>query len=252
MEVYLTGLIMRIGPLFCVLLAAFLQSITGFGLVIVAAPLLMLFYDPKLVVPVMLLLACCGNCVQGFMYRKQANLRLIAWLYLGTLLGQPLGFMIYDAVSSDTLKLIISGMVIFSIGIMKLLHIVITERPRNAVITGALSGISSITTGMGGPPLLIYLARTKMSTDVLRATCFIYFFCINVTSLCSYEIGGYSLQPALHEWIYLLPALALGIIAGHLAYHKVPKAFVRKLIFVLLLATSFYTIAVVLYKNFMP
>ena len=41
---YLAGFGAQIFPALAILLAAFLQAITGFGLVIVAAPLLMLFY----------------------------------------------------------------------------------------------------------------------------------------------------------------------------------------------------------------
>ena len=74
MEAYLTGMDAHILPALAILLAAFIQSITGFGLVIVAAPLLMLFYDAKLTVPIMLLLACSSNATQGFLMRRQANL----------------------------------------------------------------------------------------------------------------------------------------------------------------------------------
>lgn len=50
---YLSGLPAHAGPMACVFLAAFLQSITGFGLVMVAAPLLMFFYEPKLTIVIM-------------------------------------------------------------------------------------------------------------------------------------------------------------------------------------------------------
>ena len=62
---YLVGFEAHLAPAFVIFFSAVLQSITGFGLVIVAAPLLMIFYDPKLTVPIMLLLACCANFCQG-------------------------------------------------------------------------------------------------------------------------------------------------------------------------------------------
>ena len=62
--VYLSGLPAHAGPMACVFLAAFLQSITGFGLVMVAAPLLMFFYEPKLTIVIMFFLAACGNSTQ--------------------------------------------------------------------------------------------------------------------------------------------------------------------------------------------
>ena len=53
MEHYLSGVAAHAGPTLAIFFAAFIQSITGFGLVIIAAPLLMFFYEPKLTVPIM-------------------------------------------------------------------------------------------------------------------------------------------------------------------------------------------------------
>ena len=97
MEHYLSGVAAHMGPTLAVFFAAFIQSITGFGLVIIAAPLLMFFYEPKLTVPVMLLLACSGNAAQGFLMRRQANFPLIRWMYLGMLVGQPIGFFFFTS-----------------------------------------------------------------------------------------------------------------------------------------------------------
>lgn len=69
-------------PLACVFLATYLQSLTGFGLAIITAPLLMFFYDAKTVVALVLLLACAGNLVQCIAYFRQADFRLVAFLLL--------------------------------------------------------------------------------------------------------------------------------------------------------------------------
>lgn len=243
---YLWGLEGHIYPALAIFLAAVLQSITGFGLVIVAAPLLMLFYDPKLTVPVMLMLACCANLAQGVFALRTANRKLVLYLYLGVLCGQPIGFFVFDHASSAALKVFISVIVLLSLGTIQALHYRIRECPRNSWITGIFSGFTSITAGMGGPPFLIYLAYSKMQIEVMRATCFVFFFLCNATSLTSYALGGLSFGPAWNEFIYLLPALVLGIVSGHLAYPHVPKDFVRRLIYVLLYLTCFYTIATVL------
>lgn len=242
MENYLTALTSHTGPLLAIFLAAFLQAITGFGLVIVAAPLLMFFYDPKIVVPVMLLLACSGNTVQSFLMRKKANLPLIGHLSIGVVLGVPIGFFVFDYVSSDTLKLWISSVVFLSLLIMQISHRQIPESRRNTILAGICSGFSSMTTGMAGPPFLIYLAYTKMSTETFRATCFVFFLFCNAASLVGYLIGGHSLAPAFHEFLYLLPALALGISLGHTLAHFIPTSFLRRLIFLILYAACLYTI----------
>ena len=242
MENYLAALASHTGPLLAIFFAAFLQAITGFGLVIVAAPLLMFFYDPKIVVPVMLLLACSGNTVQSYLMREKANFPLIGYLVIGVVLGVPIGFLVFDYVSSDTLKVWISTVVFLSLLIMQISHRHIPESRRNTILTGVCSGFSSMTTGMAGPPFLIYLAYTKMSAETFRATCFVFFLCCNSASLIGYLIGGHSLAPAFHEFLYLLPALAVGLTLGHALARFIPTSFLRRLIFFTLYATCLSTI----------
>lgn len=249
MENCLTSLSSHTGPLLAIFIAAFLQAITGFGLVIVAAPLLMFFYDPKIVVPIMLLLACTGNTVQSFLMRKKANLPLIGHLAIGVVLGIPIGFFVFDYVSSDTLKLWISSVVFLSLLFMQISHRHIPESRRNTILTGVCAGFSSMTTGMAGPPFLIYLAYTKMSAETFRATCFVFFLFCNSASLIGYFLGGHSLAPAFHEFLCLLPALALGIALGHTLARFIPTALLRRLIFLILYAACLYTIWDVIGKS---
>ena len=249
MENYLTALASHAGPLLAIFFAAFLQSITGFGLVIVAAPLLMFFYDPKIVVPVMLLLACSGNTVQAYVMRRKANFPLVGHLAIGVVLGVPIGFLVFDYVSSDTLKVWISTVVFLSLLIMQISHRHIPESRRNTIITGMCSGFSSMTTGMAGPPFLIYLAYTKMSAEAFRATSFVFFLCCNSVSLIGYLVGGHPLTDAFHEFIYLLPALVAGLSLGHALARFIPTSFLRRLIFFVLYATCLYTIWSVVSKG---
>ena len=249
MEHYLTGVAAHIGPTLAIFFAAFIQSITGFGLVIIAAPLLMFFYEPKLTVPIMLLIACSSNAVQGFFARRQANYALIRWLYLGMLLGQPIGFFFFSAISNDALKVFINAVVLLTLLLMQIAHRRIPECRRNTIITGMLSGFTAITTGMGGLPFLIYLAYSSMTPNVFRATCFVYFFLGNATSLISYLIGGFPLTGAFNEFIYLLPALAAGLSLGHALARFIPTSLLRRLIFLVLYAACLYTIWSVVSKG---
>lgn len=132
---------------------------------------------------------------------------------------------------------------------MHVSHRRITQCRRNTIITGMLSGFTAITTGMGGLPFLIYLAYTEMPANVFRATCFIYFFLGNATSLVSYLIGGYPLTGAFNQFLYLLPALVTGIIAGHFSMRYIPASFFRKFIFIILYIASIYTIISIVGKS---
>lgn len=246
MEGYLAELPAHVEPLLCVFFAAFLQSITGFGLVIVAAPLLMFFYDPKLVIPVMILLATCGNITQTVLLHHYIRWDIIKILVGGAIIGQPLGFLIFAAIPSHYLKILISVMVLASLTVMQLRHSKIDERPRNALIAGLLAGVMATTTGMSGPPIAIYFAYTALTAQELRSTCIGFFFLSNLVSLATFIIGGIDMTAPLGEFIYLLPGLMAGIALGQATFRYFPVRVLKKIIFALLYFTCFYTIYTVI------
>ena len=220
---YLSGLPAHAGPMACVFLAAFLQSITGFGLVMVAAPLLMFFYEPKLTIVIMFFLAACGNSTQLLLVWKQVHWQRILELGCGALVGIPLGLVVFRHLPGDGLKIVVSVVILFTLTVMEWKRKRFEETRRNTVLTGVLAGIMAMTTGMAGPPLVLYFAYSSMPQPVFRATC-IY------------------LGDAAGEFVYLLPGLACGIALGHKVYPFMPQLLIRKVIIILLYAVCFYNI----------
>ena len=238
----LSGLYSHAGPIACVFAAALLQSATGFGLVMIAAPLLMYFYDPKLVIPLVVLIAATGNTTQTMILRRDAVHDIVKWLIAGSVLGQPVGFFIYNNVSGTVLKLIVSGLILFSLTLMRLLHLKIEIRPRNTAVCGFIAGITTTTTGMGGPVLILYFSGSPLTPTRIRATSITYFFLGNVMSIATFLIGGIDLIPAFAEYIWLLPGLAAGIFAGQTLFNKIPAPLFRKALYVVLIATCLHTV----------
>lgn len=239
---YLSGLPAHAGPMACVFLAAFLQSITGFGLVMVAAPLLMFFYEPKLTIVIMFFLAACGNSTQLLLVWKQVHWKRIAELGCGSLVGIPLGLVVFRQLPGDGLKIVVSVVILFTLTVMEWKRKRFEETRRNTVLTGVLAGIMAMTTGMAGPPLVLYFAYSSMPQPVFRATCISYFFFSNLCSLAALWMTGVYLGDAAGEFVYLLPGLACGIALGHKLYPFMPQLLIRKVIIILLYAVCFYNI----------
>ena len=241
-EMYVSGLLSHAGPVFCVFLASFLQSVTGFGLVMVAAPLLMFFYEPKLTIVIMFCLAGCGNCVQLLLLWKQVNWQRIAELFCGALVGIPLGVTVFRQLPGNGLKVAVSIVILFTLVIMEFKRKRFEETRRNTIITGMLAGVMAMTTGMAGPPLVLYFAYTTMPQNVFRATCIGYFFFSNLGSLLALWISGVPIGDAVGEFVFLLPGLAGGIALGYWAFPFMPQQLIRRVIFILLCVTCFYNI----------
>ncbi len=229
-------------PAACVFAAAFLQSATGFGLVMIASPLLMYFYDPKLVIVIVALVACCGNVTQSFFLRRRTRFALVGWLTLGALVGQPIGLRIYQVIPPLWLKLIVSIVILFSLTVMQIFHLHARLRPRNSFITGLIAGTSATTTGMSGPPLILYFAHTRLTPQEIRATACTFFAASNILALTAFYLGGVDFTEALHEAVYVIPALALGVAAGSVAAGRVPAKEFRQALYVILVVMCLHTI----------
>lgn len=234
-------------PTFAVFLASFMQSITGFGMAIIATPLLIVTYEPKFVVIVLVFLSLCSNIVFSIYLMRKANLKMAAYLALGAFLGQPLGLFIYGCVSNNALKIIVSVCILLFLILMKFLHVKIPETRRNSAITGFFSGVLATTTGMSGPPLVMYLATTRQPPAVTRATCVLYFLIINMTSLLGFWLAGKNLFAAAHTGFSLLPGLAIGLLLGNLVFKYVSAKLFHHLLLGMLLITCIYTFYTVIF-----
>ena len=233
-------------PMLVIFGASFVQSITGFGLIIIAAPFLLIFYDAKLTILLVQCVAFCSNLVQTPLLYKDANMKMVGWLALGTCIGLPAGILVYHSFSNDSLKIIVSIAILAFLFITHFCHPKIHENNKNSTITGALSGIMSTTTGMGGPPLVIYFAYTNFTPRMLRATCIVFFFFGNISTLAAFLISGVEIMPAIENAVYLLPGLAAGLLMGHMAFRHVSAAMFRRIVFGILYLACAYTIYSVL------
>ena len=244
----LSVFVSHIGPLACLLVAAFIQSDPGFGLVIVAAPLLMFFYPAKLVVLMVLLLALAGNFLQILLVRRDADFKTVLWILAGAVAGDPLGWLVYDSLNSDELKVLISiALLVILLG-MRFFKVKLSICPRNSVICGLISGFLVMTTGMGGPPLLIYFAFATYTPVQMRATLVSYFLLLNIASLGMFMALGTPLAEPACEAAWLLPALFLGIALGNNLIKYIPAKTFHLIVVFMLIGICVFSIVSYLLK----
>ncbi|RGS73536.1 sulfite exporter TauE/SafE family protein [Mitsuokella sp. AF21-1AC] len=234
-------------PALAIGVAAFMQGITGFGLVIIAAPLLMLFYDPRETVLMMFVVGLITSIVQTFLVWKDARYKLIGAILVGYIVAQPFGFWIFAHFSANQLKLLVSTVILVSLLLMQFTHHEFSLCRRNSILMGILAGLCGVTTGMAGPPLILYFAYTKMTPAELRGTSVVFFLISGIISIGFFLFQGVSMYSAAVESIYLIPALVIGLLLGHAVIRFVSVKLFRFLIFFMLYficAYMFYELAV--------
>ena len=89
-------------------ISALIQSLTGFGFAIISIPLFLMIYDPKQIVLIQQLIGIFLNVYLIYLVRKDIDFHFLGILCLGSILGQPLGLLIYTFGSSTVLKIMVS------------------------------------------------------------------------------------------------------------------------------------------------
>lgn len=236
-----TALLAHALPALIIFFASFMQSVTGFGVVIIAAPLLMFFYDPKLTVLIMFVTAFFTNITQTVFIYKDGKYKTVLDILIGYIIAQPLGLYIYNSFSSSQLRLLVGIAILASLLLMGFTHVHFRQIRRNNLVVGFLAGVLAVTTGMAGPPLILYFAYTDMTPKELRGTTVLFFLTSGVFSMAYFFMNGIDLWPATVESLYLIPGLVLGILVGQRVLPYVSVRVFRRCIFAMLYFVCFYT-----------
>ncbi|WP_319584926.1 sulfite exporter TauE/SafE family protein [uncultured Pseudodesulfovibrio sp.] len=202
-----------------VLMAAFLQGLTGFGFGLIALPLLGFFLDIKTSVPLMILLAVIISVYLSIRLRKSIDLKCTFTLLVSSLVGIPLGVYALKQVQPRGLSLCVGAiMVVFTS-----YQFLARPRPRSfgkrlTALAGFCSGILGSSLGVGGPPVIVYTALQPWSKDKAKATLACFFALSGFAVIASHAISGMITAKVLHIYALSLPALVAGIFLGTKAY----------------------------------
>ena len=221
----------------CAALAAAPMSVTGFGLALVLAPLLLLVLDPGDVVAATNALSMLTAA--GVAWRWRAR---IAWstarpLFLAALAGMPVGLALLLVANARVLEALIGAAVLG--GTVALARGFRIGRGATAALAaGALSGVLRTSTSAAGPPVMIYLQGRGLPPEAFRATGACY---IAATGLAAVGLlagtGRFSADAGLTV-LAGLPGLVVGSLAGAALARRVNATWFRRAVTALLLASA--------------
>jgi uncharacterized membrane protein YfcA len=202
-----------------VTVAAALQASIGFGLALVAAPLLALLDRTYVPGPLMVQGLALG-LIMSWRERgaiDRVGLRAAA---VGRVLGViPAGYALSVATQA-TFDVLFSTLVLAAVG-LSLLHPVVRPTPRAVLGAGVLSGFMGTITAIGGPPMA--LVYQSAGGPILRATLAAIFVIGSIVSLAALALIG---RFGVTELRYAAPLL-IGVVLGTLVSHPLLGLFDR-------------------------
>ena len=188
--------------------SATLQGAVGYGLNIIAAPLLMLL-EPGMVPGPIILAALVLTLLMIWRNRAGVDLRNVGWMILGALPGTVLAAIMLPYLPVKVISYALAGLVLLGV-VISLSGIHFPARRWVLLTAGFVSGYGSTLASIGGPP--VALINQDLPGPRLRATLSTYFTLLSIVSIVSLvpagRFGGNELQLSL----VLLPGVVVGFL----------------------------------------
>lgn len=189
-----------------VALGALVQGAVGYGMALVASPLLALV-EPSLVPVPLLMLTSVHAVLAAVRDWRHADWTGIGWAMLGRLPGTGLGVLAVVALSQRVFAALV-GLGVLACVLLSLLSWRPRPRPGSLLLAGLLSGAGGTAASIGGPPIaLLYQDATGPR---VRGTISGYFVLGSLASLTALAAAGQVTGESLTSTVVLMPFLLAG------------------------------------------
>ena len=189
-----------------ILFASCLQASIGFGMGMLAAPVVALV-DPSLIPGTLIMLASLVTLMVVIRERTAIDVRGTGWALVGRVPGTVAGALLLAAMPERALALAIAGVVLAGV-LVTSLGWAPTPRRRNLVLAGTTSGVLGTATSIGGPPMALVWQRSTGAE--LRGTMSGFFLIGSVLSIGMLSLTG-SIDGDTWRWFaFLIPATVVG------------------------------------------
>jgi uncharacterized membrane protein YfcA len=192
--------------LLAVVAGSALQSMSGFGLAVIASPILVIINPNFLPAPI-LALGCILSLLNCIRYRQQLHFSNIKLALVARIPGSILGILLLALLPPIFFAVGFSLLIMLSV-LLTYRRIDIHHCERNLVIAGFFSGLMGTTTSVGGPPIALVYQNSNLST--LRAELGLFFLIGTLVSLAMLFVSGNINYAQVELTLPLVPALFVG------------------------------------------
>ncbi|MCH2549802.1 MAG: sulfite exporter TauE/SafE family protein [Alphaproteobacteria bacterium] len=224
-------------------ISGLIRGFSGFGSAMVNAPILSLLWGPTVGIPVAALIELVPAIQLTPKAIPNANWRLVWLMGIPALILIPLGSWLLTTLPADFIRRFVALIV---------LMLVITlwsgwrykgkRTTSSTILVGSCSGLLSGATGMGGPPVILYLMAGKESAKELRAILVCYFTIILVGLMISFGFLGLFSQSVIWQTIFLVLPFLIGIFIGALLFPLAAEKTYRNISLLFLVISSLYVL----------
>lgn len=232
-----------------VFFAAALQSATGIGFGVIAGPIMLLLLNSNSSIQISIVLNLLIAVLLVRSIRLAIDKTILIQLIVGSVLGLPLGLLIFLNVDIVMLKILagtaisLTALLVIRNNIMRTKSAAIGPSKRGALITGVASGLMSSSLAMPGPVVAAWMSAARIEKQVVRATT-LTLFVFSYGAALLFQIPFADIESAtLWTCLKLVPATIAGVYVGRLIVTWLTERVFSWLIIVILLLTATFLFA---------
>lgn len=216
--------------------ATLIASTFGFGVGLIAIPILALFVDIRTATPLAAMAALTVSLVILPKQWREIKFQSAWRLIVASCICTPFGLLFLKSAQDNLSKLILAGIIMLFSGYYLLSPGIIRfKTDRGAWFFGAMAGFLGGAYALPAPPVLIYAVFRQWPPGSMRTTLLGFFLPISLILVASHWAGGLWTSSVLVLYGLSLPVILVGIFMGNYLNRTIPKEKFTKAIYFLLL-----------------
>lgn len=232
------------------ILAVFVAGLSKSGLIgsvgMMAVPLLALVMPARDATGMMLPVLLAMDAIAIWVYRRDANWRVLSIMLPGAVVGTGLGWLWWSVVTDAQVLLAVGILtVLFTLDALLPLRKRLPDTPPSplwANVWGGLAGISSFISHTGGPPYQIYTLQLGMSPSMYSATSAFFFAIVNTMKLVPFFFLGQLSLSNVERSAVLIPFGLVGVALGVFLVRRISAKAFYQIAYVLILLLGLYVL----------
>ncbi len=219
-----------------VIIACFVQAVAGFGLPMIALPVLITLFGIRATVPLLAIIILELQFIMIARYHTALNLQTVWRISTAAILGIPIGVLflsrIPEMISVTLLGLILIVYVLYN---MFKFPVPALKNPSWAFFFGFLGGIGGGAYNMAAPPMIIYADTQRWEPKLFKGNLQGYFLIIGVVAILTHTLSGNMTGDVLQKSLIAIPFVLIGALTGFYLDRFINPAIFRKIVLGLLL-----------------
>lgn len=222
--------------IFC---AVVVRAAFGFGDVLVSVPILALFVDPLLIIPLMGLVGATNALLLLLRERTAVQWRPVRFLLMASVVGVPLGAWALTLASARSINVALGVMLVaFCVWSLRGRTSRRLESPMWAWPFGFAAGLMGGAVTATGPPIVLYSTTQEWAPEQRRATMQGFFLPNGLFVLVSHAVAGLWTPEVLRTYALTVPVCLLALPVGAALAARMSRERFERFTLVVLLATG--------------